>query len=69
MKRRRDGRTEAQLRPMLAEFGLLAACDGSARLTAGARSGNARLQRMPVAAPDASQHVVPCPGVLPACCR
>lgn len=35
MKRRRDGRFENQLRPMMAEFGLLKAADGSARLAQG----------------------------------
>jgi ribonuclease PH len=35
MARRADGRTAHQLRPMAAEFSLLAGCDGSARLTVG----------------------------------
>jgi hypothetical protein len=35
-KRRRDGRLANQLRPMAAEFGVLNAADGSARLTMGA---------------------------------
>ena len=35
MKRRRDGRTNDQLRPLSAEFSVLAAADGSARLTCG----------------------------------
>jgi ribonuclease PH len=35
MKRRRDGRTGMQLRPIAAEFSLLTSCDGSARLSIG----------------------------------
>jgi exosome complex RNA-binding protein Rrp42 (RNase PH superfamily) len=36
MRRRRDGRLASQLRPLAAEFGLLANADGSARFSAGA---------------------------------